>query len=98
MTLGAKMRGRPLRIVELSGSLAARQAKSPPPICSCAVNKFATTQEHVMKQHIIHFAVPGIAAAVDDLRDTLAAVAGPQLVTRCANPRSCDRRRQVHWQ
>jgi len=44
-----------------------------------------------MRQHIIRFTVPGIAAAVDDLRDTLAAVAGPQLVSR-ADPNKRD-----HW-
>ena len=39
-----------------------------------------------MAKHIIRYAEGELAAAIDALRDTLGAVAGPELVTRYANP------------
>lgn len=39
-----------------------------------------------MSKHIIRYAVGELAVAVDALRDTLAAAAEPELVTRYANP------------
>jgi hypothetical protein len=51
----------------------------------------------------IRYAVGELAVAVDALRDTLAAVAGPELVTRYANPQKWNSyaygdRRHVYWQ
>jgi len=54
-----------------------------------------------MPRHIIHFAEACLAAAVDDLRDTLAEVAGSQLVSR-ADPKErdhwCRTPRHLYWQ
>jgi len=51
-----------------------------------------------MRQHIIRFV--GLAATVDDLRDTLAEVAGPQLVTRVDSKKRdhFGHSRHLYWQ
>jgi hypothetical protein len=56
-----------------------------------------------MAKHIIRYAEGELAAAIDALRDTLAAVAGPELVTRYANPQKWNsywhgNRRHMYWQ